>query len=58
MPDLKWPADETLFEDLVQQIDAAVDAVATQVPYTAKQIVSIAFTQIKQSETYRDGFKE
>ena len=27
--------DETLFEDLVQQIEVAVDAVASQVPYTA-----------------------
>ena len=50
--------DETLFEDLVQQIEVAVDAVATQVPYTAAQILSIAFTLIEQLATYSDGVKE
>ena len=35
---------ETLFEDFVEKIETAVDAVATQVPYTRKQIVSIALT--------------
>ena len=50
--------DETIFEDFVQQIKVAIDAVASQVPYTAAQIVSIAFTLIEQSGTYRDGVKE
>ena len=29
---------ETLFEDFVEQIDTAVDAVATQFPYTRQKI--------------------
>ena len=40
---------ETLFEDFVDQIKTAVDAVATQVPYTRDQIVSIAFTIVENS---------
>ena len=35
---------ETLFEDFVEQIETAVDAIATKSPYTRHQIVSIAFT--------------
>ena len=35
---------ETLFEEFVEQIETAVDAVATQVPYTRHKIVSISFT--------------
>ena len=31
---------ETLFEEFVEQIETAVYAVATQVPYTRQQIVS------------------
>ena len=50
--------DETLFKDLVQQIEVAVNAVATQVTYTAAQILLIAFTLIEQLETYRDSVKE
>ena len=50
--------DDTLFEDLVQKIEVSVDAVALQVPYTAAQIVSIAFALIEKSGTYRDGVKE
>ena len=50
--------DETLFEDLVQQIKVAVYAIASQVPYTAAKILSIAFTLIEQLGTYWDGVKE
>ena len=35
---------ETLFEDFVDQIETAVNEVATQVPYTREHIVSIALT--------------
>ena len=38
--------DETLFEEFVEQIETAVDAVVTQVTYTRQQIVSIAFTMV------------
>ena len=37
---------KTLFEDFVEQIETAVDAVAIQVPYTRQKIVSIAFTMV------------
>ena len=50
--------DETLFKDLIQQIEVAVNAIATQVTYTAAQILLIAFTLIEQLETYRDSVKE
>ena len=33
--------------EFVEQIETAVDAVATQVPYTRQQIVSIAFTIVR-----------
>ena len=49
---------ETSFEDFVEQIETAVDAVATQVPYTRKQIVSIDFTIVENSGIYYDGVKE
>ena len=49
---------ETLFEDLVQKTEVAVNAVASKVTYTAAQIVSTAFTLIEQLGTYRDGVKE
>ena len=49
---------QTLFEDLVQQIEVTVNAMASKVLYTAAQIVLMAFTLIKQSITYRDGVKE
>ena len=56
---MKQPiTDETLFEEFVEQIDTAVDAVATQVPYTRQQIVSIAFTMVENSGIYYDGAKE
>ena len=38
---------ETDFDDLVLQIEDAVDNVAAQNPYTDQQAVSIAFTIIK-----------
>ena len=40
---------ETLFEEFVEKIETAVDAVATQVPYTRHQIVSIDFTIAENS---------
>ena len=43
---------ETLFEEFVEQIETAVDAVATQVPYTRRQIVSIAFTMVENAGIY------
>ena len=49
---------ETLFEDFVEQIETAVDAVATQVPYSRQQIVSIAFTLVENAGIYYDGVKE
>ena len=49
---------ENLFEDFVEQIETAVDAVATQVPYTREQIVSIAFTIVENAGIYYDGVKE
>ena len=49
---------ETLFEDFVEQIETAVDAVATQVPYTRQQIVSISFTMVDNAGIYYDGVKE
>ena len=49
---------ETLFEEFVEQIETAVDVVATQVPYTRQQIVSIAFTVVENAGIYYDGFKE
>ena len=49
---------ENLFEDFVEQIETAVDAVATQVPYTRQQIVSIAFKIVKNAGIYYDGVKE
>ena len=49
---------ETLFEEFVEQIKTAVDAVPTQVPYTRHQIVSIAFTVVENSGIYYDGVKE
>ena len=49
---------ETLFEDFVKQIKTAVYAVATQVPYTRQQIVSIAFTIVENAGIYYYGVKE
>ena len=39
-------------------IETAVDAVATQVPYTRQQIVSIAFTTVENAGIYHNGVKE
>ena len=49
---------ETIFEEFIEQIETAVDAVATQVPYKRKQIVSIAFTIVENAGIYYDGVKE
>ena len=49
---------ETLFEDFIEQIEVAVEAVASQVPYTDQQIVSIAFSLVETSGLYHDGAKE
>ena len=49
---------KTLFEEFAEQIETAVDAVTTQVPYTRQQIVSIAFTMVKNARIYYNGFKE
>ena len=40
---------ETLFEEFVEHIETAVDAVATKVTYTRQHIVSIAFTTVENS---------
>ena len=50
--------DKSLFEEFVEHIETAVDAVATQVPYTIKQIVSIAFTTVENAGIYYDDVKE
>ena len=44
--------------DFVEQIETAVDAVATKVPYIRQQIVSIAFTIVENAGIYYDGVKE
>ena len=49
---------ETLFEEFVDQIETSVDALATQVPYTRQQIVSIAFTMVENARIYYDGVTE
>ena len=49
---------ETSFEEFVKHIKTAVDAVATQVPYTRHQIVSISFTMVENSGIYYDGVKK
>ena len=48
---------KTLFEEFVEQIETAVNVVATQVPYTRQQIVSIAFTMVENAGIYYDGVK-
>ena len=53
----KTIAAKTLFEEFVEQIETAVDVVATQVPYTRQQIVSIAFTMVENAGIYYDGVK-
>ena len=49
---------ETIFEEFAKHIETAVDAVATQVPYTRQHIVSISFTAVGKSGIYYDGIKE
>ena len=45
-------------EEFVEQIDTAVNAVATQLPYTRHQIVSIDFKMVDNAGIYYDGVKE
>ena len=40
---------ETFFEEFVEKIETAVNAVATQVPYTRQKIVSIAFRMVENA---------
>ena len=49
---------ESLIEEFVGQIETAVDALATQVPYTRHQIVSIPFTKAENAGIYYNGVKE
>ena len=49
---------DTIFEDLVDQIEDNVDAVALQNPYTSAQIVSIAFTIVDRSGFYADDCRD
>ena len=49
---------KTLFEEFVEHIETAVDAVATQVPYTRQHIVSIAFTIVENAGIYYNVVKE
>ena len=56
---MKQPiTDEILFEDFVEKIKIAVKAVASQVPYTQQQIVTIAFSLMETLGIYCDGVKE
>ena len=48
---------ETLFEDFVEQVETAVDAVATQVPYIREHVVIISFTSVENAGIYYDGVK-
>ena len=49
---------ETLFEEFVEKIETAVDAVANKVPYTRQLIVSIAFTMVEKAGINYNGVKE
>ena len=49
---------EILFKDFFEKIETAVDAVATQVPYSRHQIGSIAFTLVENAGIYYYGVKE
>ena len=49
---------QILFEDSIEQIEVAVEAVASQVLYTDQQIVSIAFSLVEATGLYHDGAKE
>ena len=48
---------ETLFVEFVEHIEVSVYAVATEVPYTPEQIISISFTLVDKSGLYYDGAK-
>ena len=49
---------ETLFDEFVEKIETAVDALANQFPYTRQQIVSITFTMVESDGIYYNGVKE
>ena len=49
---------ETLFEDFIEKIELAVEALASQVPYTQSKIVSIDFSLVKNLDIYLNGAKE
>lgn len=49
---------ETHFEELLMQIEDAQEVVAIQNPYTAEQIISIAFTLVQQTGYYDQGCRE
>jgi len=49
---------ETDFEDLVLQIEDAVENVATQNPYTDQQVVSISFTIVERCGFYHEDCRD
>ena len=49
---------ETHFETLVAQVENHVEAAAIQNPYTPAQILIIAYSLVKDTGYYADGFKE
>ena len=49
---------ETLFEEFIEQIEWNQEAVSVQNPYTAAQIISIAFTNVNQSNIYPDDCRD
>ena len=49
---------EASFEEFVEQIETAVKAVETQIPYTRQQVVSIAIKMAENARIYYDGVKE
>lgn len=49
---------ETHFEELVAQVEDHQEAVAVQNPYTAAQILSIAYNLVKDTGFYDEGCKE
>ena len=49
---------ETLFEELVEEIEWNQEAVAVQNPYSPAQIVSMAYTNIDKCGLYQDDFQD
>ena len=49
---------ETDFEDLVLQIEDAVENVASQNPYTDRQVVSISFTLVERCGFYHEDCRD